>query len=84
MSTPTCEPTSELSRIARALRDPINDNALTGVANHELMFALFVARYNFCRPHMTLKSTPAVAAGMTEETWSVERLLKESATTITT
>jgi hypothetical protein len=48
------------------------------------MFALFVARYNFCRPHMTLKSTPAVAAGMTEETWSVERLLKESATTITT
>lgn len=47
--------------------------------NHTLMFALFVAWYNFCRPHMTLKTTPAVAAGLAGETWSVERLLGESA-----
>jgi len=47
--------------------------------NHELMFALFVAWYNFCRVHMTLKTTPAVAAGLASETWSVERLLLESA-----
>jgi transposase-like protein/IS1 family transposase len=47
--------------------------------NHELMFALFVAWYNFCRPHMTLKTTPAVAAGLTGETWTMERLLSESA-----
>ena len=47
--------------------------------NHELMFALFVAWYNFCRVHMTLKTTPAVAAGMTAETWTVGRLLRESA-----
>jgi transposase-like protein/IS1 family transposase len=46
--------------------------------NHQLMFALFVAWYNFCRPHMTLKTTPAVAAGMASETWTVERLLSES------
>jgi len=31
--------------------------------NHELMFALFVAWYNFCRPHMTFKTTPAVQRG---------------------
>jgi uncharacterized membrane protein YkvA (DUF1232 family) len=48
--------------------------------NHELMFALFVAWYNFCRPHMTLKTTPAVAAGMATEPWTVERLLRTSAT----
>jgi transposase-like protein/IS1 family transposase len=50
--------------------------------NHQLMFALFVAWYNFCRPHMTLKSTPAVAAGLASEMWSVERLLSESAKAI--
>lgn len=47
--------------------------------NHELMFALFVAWYNFCRLHMTLKTTPAVAAGLANKAWSVERLLGESA-----
>ena len=47
--------------------------------NHELMFALFVAWYNFCRVHMTLKTTPAVAAGLASEAWPVERLLRESA-----
>jgi IS1 family transposase len=47
--------------------------------NHQLMFALFVAWYNFCRPHMTLKTTPAVAAGLASEGWSVERLLAKSA-----
>jgi hypothetical protein len=47
--------------------------------NHELMFALFVAWYNFCRPHMTLKTTPAVAAGLATEKWSLEQLLQESA-----
>jgi len=47
--------------------------------NHTLMFALFVAWYNFCRPHMTLKTTPAVAARLTSEAWSIGRLLSESA-----
>jgi hypothetical protein len=36
-----------------------------------------VAWYNFCRPHMTLKMTPAVAAGLASETWSLERLVKQ-------
>jgi hypothetical protein len=49
--------------------------------DHTLMFALFVARYNFCRPHMTLKTTPAVAAGLAAEARNVQRLLRESAST---
>jgi hypothetical protein len=48
---------------------------------HVLMFALFVAWYNFCCPHMTLKTTPAIAAGMASEARTVERLLRESAKT---
>jgi transposase InsO family protein len=47
--------------------------------NHQLMFALFVAWYNFCRVHMTLKTTPAVEARLAGEAWGVERLLSESA-----
>jgi hypothetical protein len=43
------------------------------------MFALFVAWYNFCRPHMTLRTTPAIAAGLAGEPWTVERLFSESA-----
>jgi len=31
--------------------------------------------YNFCHVHRSLKRTPAMAAGLTSEVWSVERLL---------
>ena len=47
--------------------------------NHEAMFALFAAWYNFCRKHQTLKTTPAVAAELTDKTWTIEKLLTESA-----
>jgi transposase-like protein/IS1 family transposase len=43
--------------------------------HHEAMLALFFAFYNFCRVHMTLKTTPAVAAGLTDHVWSLEELL---------
>ncbi len=39
---------------------------------------LFFAFYNFCRVHQTLKTTPAVAAGLATEAWSVQRLLDEA------
>jgi IS1 family transposase len=47
--------------------------------NHQYHLALFFLYYNFCRVHMTLKTTPAVAAGLVTETWSVERLLGDMA-----
>lgn len=46
--------------------------------NHEAAMALFFAFYNFCRRHTTLKMTPAQAAGLATETWSLERLLAEA------
>lgn len=52
------------------------------LANHKAMLALWFAFYNFCRKHMTLKTTPAVAAGLTSEPWTLERLLTEAAQTI--
>ncbi len=46
--------------------------------NHEAAMALFFAYYNFVRVHGTIKMTPAQRAGLTSETWSLERLLSEA------
>jgi len=46
--------------------------------NHEAAMAFFFAYYNFCRVHMTLRKTPAQEAGLTSETWSLDRLLEEA------
>ncbi|HEY2784398.1 MAG TPA: hypothetical protein VGJ05_05425 [Fimbriiglobus sp.] len=43
--------------------------------NHEAAFALWFAYFNFCRVHMTLGTTPAVASGLAIEPWSVRELL---------
>lgn len=48
--------------------------------NHDAMLGLYFAWYNFCRKHQTIKATPAVKAGLTNEIWTLERLLKEAAT----
>jgi hypothetical protein len=49
------------------------------VANLRHAIALFVAHFNYCRVHGTTKKTPAVAANLTQETWSVEKLIQECA-----
>ncbi len=37
--------------------------------------ALHFAHYNFCRIHSSLRVTPAMAAGVSSDVWSLERLL---------
>ncbi|PYJ55536.1 MAG: hypothetical protein DME24_24795 [Verrucomicrobia bacterium] len=37
--------------------------------------ALFVAHYNFCRVHGSHSQTPAIQAGLTDHTWTIEELL---------
>jgi hypothetical protein len=39
--------------------------------NHEAMFALYAAWYNFCRRHQTINTTSAVAAWLADEPWSL-------------
>src|SRR5262249_19720816 len=41
------------------------------VENHALAVSLHFFNYNFCRKHQTLKTTPAIAAGITQRIWSV-------------
>lgn len=44
------------------------------VDNHRHMVALHYMHYNYCRPHGTLRCTPAQEAGLSNHVWSVEEL----------
>lgn len=51
--------------------------------NHAHAVSLYFMFYNYCRPHQTLtakangiKTTPAMAAGLTDHVWSVEKILE--------
>jgi IS1 family transposase len=48
------------------------------LANHEAAVALFVAAYNLTRVHSALKTTPAVAMGITNHVWSIAELVDEA------
>ncbi len=43
--------------------------------NLKAAVALYVAWYNMCRVHMTLRVTPAMEAGISDHIWKVEELL---------
>ena len=45
------------------------------IANHRYAIILQAAHFNFCRVHSSIDSTPAVAAGLTDHTWTVKELL---------
>jgi IS1 family transposase len=43
--------------------------------NHSANVALYFMYYNFAKVHMTLKTTPAVAAGIADHAWSLEEVI---------
>src|SRR5207237_662113 len=43
--------------------------------NHGHMIGLYYAFYNFCRVHQTLKTTPAVVAGVADHVWTLTELV---------
>ena len=45
------------------------------IRNHRAATALYFAHYNFVRRHQTLRTSPAMAAGITDMLWSMEQLL---------
>ncbi|WP_428307110.1 hypothetical protein [Lacipirellula sp.] len=47
--------------------------------HHKAMQALFMAFYNFCRKHKTLKQTPAMAAALAEKPWTMKELIERVA-----
>jgi len=66
----------ELNRLSRKTIGPSkNINHLTA------HFSFYARYYNFCRPHMSHKiegikyGTPAMAAGVTDEPWSIRKMM---------
>ena len=45
------------------------------IENHAAAVALWFMYYNFCRVHSSLRTTPAVRAGLTDHIWSIAELL---------
>jgi hypothetical protein len=43
---------------------------------HKLAVALIFGVFNFVRKHHTLGTTPAIAAGLEEKAWSLERVVE--------
>ena len=48
--------------------------------NHEAAISLFIAHYNLCRVHETIRMIPAMALGVTDHIWTIGELI-EAATT---
>jgi IS1 family transposase len=44
--------------------------------NHKYMIALYYFHYNFIRKHHTIKTTPAVAAGVADKEWTMTDFVK--------
>ncbi len=47
--------------------------------HHEAALALFFMHYNFCQRHGTLKTTPAVAAKLTDRQWTIAEMIERTA-----
>jgi hypothetical protein len=47
-------------------------------SNHEAKMDLFFGVYDFCKIHGALKTTPAVAAGLTDHVWTIRELLEKT------
>jgi hypothetical protein len=43
--------------------------------NLKAAVTLYVAWYDFCRVHMTLRATPVMEAGLTDHVWTINTLL---------
>lgn len=43
--------------------------------NHIAMTTIFFVYYNYCRIHQTIKTTPAMEAGLTDRLWKIGALI---------
>ena len=43
--------------------------------NHVAAVSLYVARFNLCRVHETLRTTPGISIGVADHVWSIEEII---------
>ncbi len=51
--------------------------------NHKAAVALFVAHYNLCRVHETIRMTPAMVLGVADHIWTIGELIEAATVGIT-
>ena len=57
---------------------PLNEWLLRKWENHEAFLGLYFAHWNWVQYHGTLKTTPAVAAGVANHQWNVRELIERT------
>ena len=67
------------ARATNELKKSAASHALEG-SEHKHAVALLLGVYNFVRKHATLGTSPAVAAGLEEKPWSLERVVEMTET----
>jgi IS1 family transposase len=45
------------------------------IENHTAAVSIHFMHYNYCRVHQTLKTTPAMAAGVTDHVWKIDEII---------
>ena len=60
-------------------------NGFSGkVKNHCAAVSLYVAHYNLCRVHETIRMTPAVALGVADHIWTIGELVEAATNPVDT
>jgi hypothetical protein len=78
--------TSHIERVFLTVRQELKRFQRKGLGyskdldTHKHAVALLLGVYNFVRKHTTLGTTPAVAAGIEESRWSLERVVEMTET----
>lgn len=62
---------TSLKRLAR--RSNAQSKSMT---SHAAMIGMWSMFYNYCRVHQTIKTTPAVRAGLATEPWTIRKMLR--------
>lgn len=44
--------------------------------NHVAALSLYFMFYNYCRKHLSIKTTPAVSAGIADHVWTIEEMIE--------
>jgi hypothetical protein len=71
ISTRHVEKAKSLTAHGLAPLNPVDERFSKKLDNHIAAVSLYVAHFNLCRVHETLRTTPGVAIGVADHVWSI-------------
>lgn len=81
ISTSHVERSNLSARMASRRLTRLTNGFSKKLRNHKAAFSLYVAHYNLCRVHETLRATPAMSLGLTDHPWSIGELIEATMNT---